>query len=72
MAVKGTNLRRLIISPSDPPFSRTWKARSKFWEFWVFSRWRNTSIQAPRTQNPGGFRRQTLFKLPDPGANNFR
>ena len=40
-----------IISPSVPPFSCTWKTRSKFWKSWVFSRWRKTHIQAPHFQN---------------------
>ena len=63
MVVNGTNLRSLIISALVSPFSCTWKARSKFWDSWVFSRWRNTHIQAPSIQNTGNFRRQTSFKL---------
>ena len=44
-----------IISPSVPPFSCTWKTRSKFWKSWGLSRWRKTHIQAPHIQNLGAF-----------------
>ena len=44
-----------IISPSVPPFSCTWKPRSKFWKSWGLSRWRKTHIQAPHIQNLGAF-----------------